>query len=92
VKKSQSFNPREIAVALNNAMVLSSRPTSLSTEIDEKRLPKIREFTEAYYQPMLELVDDNVLCPEEAVKVLASAALMVHLLLVLKTEKLPLVK
>lgn len=92
MKKSQSFNPREIGLHLTNAMTFASRPTSLSSEITEKRMPRLREYMEAVAEPLFEHVDDDLLCPEELVFVFAAAAVYTHQRLVLKTDKLPLVK
>jgi hypothetical protein len=73
-------------------MTLASRPTSLSSEITEKRFPKLREYTEAIIEPLFHHVDEELLMPEELVFVLSAAALIAHQRLVLKTDKLPLVE
>lgn len=92
MQKSKSFNAREIALAINNAMVLASRPTSISSEITEKRFPKIREYTAAILEPLLQHVDEDLLMNEELVMALVSAALIVQQVHVLKSDKLPLVE
>lgn len=93
-KQDSTFTPKEIATFLNNAVAASLRPNSLG-EIPQERLRRLHEIAQALIEPLLELLDEDskdsgLIRPEEAVCILAAAALFVHLKEVMGTDKLPL--
>lgn len=85
----KKYSPRDIGVALNNALVAASRPEE--SEILLSRLRRLSEYAQAVVQPCSEHMDEKLLTREELVVVLLSAALIVQASDNPQLEKLPLV-
>lgn len=81
------FTEREISIALNNAVIMSLRPES--GIIEEPTMRKLRAYCEALIEPVWEHKEEGLVSPEQLVFVLLSAALMIHQLGVVGTDKLP---
>jgi hypothetical protein len=85
--KSELFSSREVAAALNNAVVITSKPGT--GEIPDTRKRKLREYAQASIEISLVHVDDGILSSEEAAYVFACAALYIHTKHVQGSDKLP---
>ena len=81
--------PRDIGVAINNALLLASRPEDFV--ISEKRLRRLSEYTAALVGPAQEHVDEGLLDYREQVVCLLSAALLVNTGNYTGGDKLPMV-
>lgn len=77
------YSNKEIGVALNNALVATFGSAALS-ELTEGRKAKLREYTRAIIDAVLDHRKQGLLTAEELVSVLTATALMVHVLLVAK--------
>lgn len=86
-KEKNTFTPKEIGAALNNAVGASGVPWEGG--FPEKRLRNLRAYALALIAPVTDDLESELLRPEEAVFVLASAALIIHARDVQKTDKLP---
>jgi hypothetical protein len=83
-KQPQHTTNREVGNSLSN-LVLAINSTKLMREaIDEsadkheKRQRKLRNITLALMRPVLQLIDEGVMNPEEGRQVFVSGALAVH--------------
>jgi hypothetical protein len=83
-KQKNTYTPREISAALNNAVQAALKPDS--GEIPEKRLRRLHEYTSALIEPIVEHMKEELLRPEEMVAILAAAALYTHTTEVLQVE------
>ena len=81
--------PRDIGIAVNNALLIASRPDGFP--ISEKRLRRLSEYTAALVAPCQEHVDDGLLDYRELVVCLLSCALLVNTANYTGGDKLPLV-
>lgn len=102
--KTDTFNQKEIAAAINNAVVFAKAPNKLG-EISPKRLAELHEYAVALIQPLREELEiaaeipqkygaeflpmDKYLKPEEAVLILLAGALVFQAHHVMGTNKLP---
>ena len=81
--------PRDIGVAVNNALLIASRPEGF--QIPESRLRRLSEYTAALVAPCQEHVDDGCLDYRELVVCLLSCALLVNTGNYVGGDKLPMV-
>lgn len=72
----KKYSPRDIGVALNNALLQASRPEG--AEIVAGRLRRLSEYAQAVVQPCATHMEENLLTREELVVVLLSAALIIQ--------------
>ena len=82
-------SPRDIGIAINNALLIASRPDDFS--IPEARLRRLSEYTAALVAPCQEHVDDGFLDYRELVVCLLSCALLVNTANYTGGDKLPMV-
>jgi len=82
------YTQREIAVALNNAVVATLRPKVGAISAD--RMANLREYALAIIAPLLEhLEEPDLLLPEELTAILAAAAMTIHCAKVMNGSRLP---
>ncbi len=97
-KDLNTFSPKEVGVALNNAVQAALHQTG--AEVGDVRLRKLRAYALALIEPLSEHIDEQKyveggvtyaapLSAEEAVVILLSAALVIHMRGVLGSDKLP---
>ena len=86
-KTSSTFSARDLGAVLNNAVAMAKMPAT--GEIPALRMRNLAAYALALTAPVKEDVDAELLRPEEAVFILASASLLVHAQFVQKTDKLP---
>lgn len=86
--KKNTFTQREVADSANNLVIRSLRPASIG-EISDSQLRKLRAYSQGLLAPVLKHVDQELLRPEEAVMVFATAALFLQLKHVMHTDRLP---
>ena len=91
--KDDTYNQKELTLALNNAVAAALKPSRIGP-IPDNRLRRLSEISKALIEPARELLvpdeDDVVILePEELVAILAVATLFVHLRDVVKTTKVP---
>lgn len=82
-------SPRDIGIAINNALLIASRPEDFP--IPESRLRRLSEYTAALVGPCQEHVDDGLLDYRELVVCLLSSALLVNTANYTGGDKLPMV-
>lgn len=105
MSKTDTFNQKEIAVAINNAIAFAKSPKKLGT-ITEKRLARLYEYATLLFKPLsdelvapeelpfqdnpeLHLTLAEIIKPEEAVLICLCGAMYFHALKVMGTTKLP---
>lgn len=71
----QLFAPREIESALNTAVLFTRHPESRNFKRSSERL---HEYARAITDPLIAMVETQLLTPEELVFVLTGAAMYVH--------------
>lgn len=81
------FTGREIAEAINNALVQARLYDKEG--ISEKRAGKLRAYTEALFGPLFSEIDEEYLGAEEAVFICLAGAALFQNSRVLRTDKLP---
>jgi hypothetical protein len=77
----KTFTSKEIGLTLNNALVVTFGAVGLR-ELGEKRKAKLRDYTRAIMDVVLDHRKQGLLTAEELVAVLTAVATMVHVLLV----------
>ena len=82
-----TYTPRDLGAALNNAVAMSK--ASATDIMPELRMRRLSAYALALIAPVREDTAAGLLIAEEAVFVLASAALLLHAMEVQKTDKLP---
>lgn len=87
-KNKDSFTQKEIANAINNAIVFARAPNRLG-EISEERLRKLRNYSVSLFQPLTREIDDEFVRPEEAVLLCLCGALFFQMKDVMGTDKVP---
>lgn len=87
-KVKDTFQPREIGEAVNNALVMARKP--VAGEIPEERFGrKLRPYAIALVAPVTEALEEELIRPEEAVVILLAAALLLHMQHVMHSDKVP---
>jgi hypothetical protein len=90
-KRSSSdanFTARDVLGALNNAVLMSSKPSRAPL----RKRQNLREYAMALLEPTQQHVDDELLTPEELVFVLSVAAMFVQMRHVMQTDAVPMAK
>lgn len=82
-------SPRDIGIAINNALVVASRPEEFP--IAEDRLRRLSEYTSTLVEPCQEHVELGLLDYRELVVCLLSCALIVNTRNYTGGDKLPMV-
>jgi hypothetical protein len=98
---TENFNQKEIAVAINNAVVMAKSPKRLG-EISSKRLAQLYEYAVALFDPLkeevvagLDVSDGSAVVrlePEEAALICLLGSMFFHTKYVMKSDKLPVFK
>lgn len=88
-KQIDTFNQKEVATAINNALTFSLRPSKLEGQLPEKRLTKLRSYALPVFAPLIDMIEEEVLRPEEVVIIALAGAMLVQALHVMKTTHLP---
>ena len=98
MRNDKSYTCKELGVLLNNAVAASLNLEDKA--VPEARLRRLREYSQALLEPLLEHLKDQTyeeegitypapLAAHELVSILQSAALYTHMLYVVGSEKLP---
>lgn len=77
----KTFTAKEIGLALNNVLVMTFGANGLK-ELGDKRKAKLRDYTRAIMDVVLDHRKQGLLTAEELVAVLTAVATMVHVLLI----------
>ncbi len=85
------YSKRAIGEALNNLVVMTQNPATLTKPLTDGRIRNLRDYTRALIQPALDQVEDGDIKPEEVIFALSSAALWFHAFRIMKTDKLPMI-
>jgi len=86
-KSNKSFTKREIAEAINNAVILAKQYSDEG--ITDRRLARLKNYTAALFEPLLGEIDQGYLAAEEAVFICLAGGLFIQAGKVLGSDKLP---
>lgn len=85
--KADTFSQKDVLAAINNAFVLSSRPSTIG-ELTDARKARLSVYTQALVAPVKEHCAEELILPEEIVYFMLGTALFFQAQL-MGTNKIP---